>query len=436
MAKVSKTTTSKPPRSKSSAKTSATGEKAEVEDAIVLDEPVGEPPKKMEGEPQDRSSQPGDKGDDGVNAEPGRAAGDPPQSNAMPENGPKHVATPEKPRRSPGFFSVLAGMIAGGAIAAIIGFAAARYVVPEGWPFPGVPPEEDPVAQAVNQQAEEIAAQQSVLAALQQSAATKSDVDALRAVLTEKIQSFSAQASALEARLSDLETRLSDLEQRLAAVEKSAPEGSAAAKLAAEAYAKELAGLREMFQGELEKIRAAQTDVSKMEADAAESAKTARLRAAAAQIGSAVASGKPFSEALAVLASASVSVPDALAAFADTGVPTLAALQAAFPDAARKALDAATRAAVADGSMSRLSGFLRSQLGTRSLEPHPGNDADAILSRAEAAVKSGNLAEAIAEIETLPTVAGQELSPWRALAQKRLEAVQASKTISDSLAGQ
>jgi hypothetical protein len=69
--------------------------------------------------------------------------------------------------------------------------------------------------------------------------------------------------------------------------------------------------------------------------------------------------------------------------------------------------------------------FLRSQTGARSLAPRAGDDPDAVLSRAEAAVRDGRLREALAELEALPPAAAAELAPWRARAEQRVEALDA-----------
>jgi hypothetical protein len=61
-------------------------------------------------------------------------------------------------------------------------------------------------------------------------------------------------------------------------------------------------------------------------------------------------------------------------------------------------------------------------VGVRALTPREGNDPDAILSRAEAALTAGDVAQALAEIATLPAVAQDALAAWRTQAQLRLDA--------------
>lgn len=328
---------------------------------------------------------------------------------------------PARAQRSGGI--AFAGLLLGGIAAAVIGFAAARYVVPEGWPFPGVTPEEDPVALAVEAQGSEIAALGDKLAALEADTS-----------LAATVEDLSTQIDELGETLSATTTQLDDIEDRLAAVERLAPEGSAAAQVAAEAYERELAALREMFEGELEQVQAAQVDASELEAQAAEAAQAAAGRAALARVTAALSTGRPFADTLEELVQTTgAETPEALTALADDGVPTLAELQESFPAVARDALDASVRAAVEQGEMSRFTAFMRTQLGTRSLEPQAGDDADAVLSRAEAALKQGDLATALSELEEMPDAGKPALADWRATAQQRIAAVAAAEALAEEL---
>jgi hypothetical protein len=112
-------------------------------------------------------------------------------------------------------------------------------------------------------------------------------------------------------------------------------------------------------------------------------------------------------------------------------VPTLSELQDSFPDAARAALAAARDAAARSGETGSLTAFLRNQLGARSLEPRAGDDPDAILSRAGAALREGRLSAALAEIDDLPDVARAELDGWAERARQRLQAVAAARQLSE-----
>jgi hypothetical protein len=148
-----------------------------------------------------------------------------------------------------------------------------------------------------------------------------------------------------------------------------------------------------------------------------------------------VETGAPFATAVAALTAAGVAVPEALATQAEGGVPTLAALRATFPDAARAALDDSLRAEAGGGTWDRLGAFLRSQTGARSLTPREGGDPDAILSRAEAAVQAGDLSAALAELSALPEAGKAALADWTARAGARVAALAALPGLAAGLEG-
>ena len=145
--------------------------------------------------------------------------------------------------------------------------------------------------------------------------------------------------------------------------------------------------------------------------------------------------GALFATAVAALTDAGTQVPDPLATAAATGLPTLASLQTSFPDAARLALDESLRAGMGEGTMDRLGVFLRSQTGARSLVPREGSDPDAILSRAEAALRAGDLPTTLTEIATLSEAGQAALATWTAAAQARAAAMAALVTLAAALEG-
>jgi HemY protein len=155
--------------------------------------------------------------------------------------------------------------------------------------------------------------------------------------------------------------------------------------------------------------RQAAEEAAAREAAAAEEAEATRAAAEAAAeaagrqaaltgILAALDSGEPFEDRLSGLAGAEI--PAALSAAAADGVPTLTELVDSFPEAARAALDASIRAGVGGDPLDRVTAFLRVQTGARSLEPRAGDDPDAVLSRAEAALRTGDLPATLAEIST------------------------------------
>jgi hypothetical protein len=318
-------------------------------------------------------------------------------------------------------------MLLGGAVAAVIGFGAARF--PDQWPF--AQPSEDPMIA-------EMAALQDRIAGLESSSAAQGSsldalaaddaVDVLRGETTGTLDALRTQLDSMTAQLTELENRLHTVEKL--------PQGSGmeAAAAAAAAYERELQQMRQMLDTELARITSQKEDAQTLEVSAAETARAAGARAAMSRVHAALETGQPFGDALFDLTeNAGFAAPDALSLIAADGVATQQSLQASFPDAARASLDAAIRAAVEGGSMDRVSAFFRTQLGTRSLEPKEGDDPDAILSRAEAALKAGDVDTALTELAAIPDAGQPALAPWIASATARRDALAAATDLSQQL---
>ncbi len=295
------------------------------------------------------------------------------------------------------------------------------------------------------------------LPALQQEVAALKD--ALAAALTAQaglegrfaaLESKPAVVSATPESVAQLEERLASAEatlQALAAAPANADGSIPAASFAALQAA--VAGLKSDLAAMGSASGAVPADAVKAAVDAAmtnwitnEAAKAqAQLdagRAAAARalavetIRAALTSGAPFAESLPALAGTDIS--KVLKDHADLGLPTLTVLAAEFPEAARKALDASLRASPDDPSLTgRLLGFLRVQTGARSLAPREGTDPDAVLSRAEAAVKAGDVTLALTELSGLPPDGLAEMAAWSDKAGLYLMAEQAITALAASV---
>lgn len=301
---------------------------------------------------------------------------------------------PAEPVRRPGWVAPLLG----GAIAAGLGYGLAQYV-PGGWPI------------------QDTSALQAALTAQQ------AETESLKAQLAEvAARPIAGPDSDLEARvaaladqaapdLAPLQQQIAALEQRLAAIEAMPVSGNApsAAALAAQQAAADAI------------LKQAEDTAAQIKADAEATAKAAEARAALGRVQAALDSGSAYASALPALGD----VPAVLKDNAETGVPTLAALQEAFPAAARAALEAALRANMGESWSDRVANFLRTQTGARSLTPREGSDPDAVLSRAEAALASGDIAAALSETAALPAEAQPALADWRAQAETRQAAVAA-----------
>lgn len=309
--------------------------------------------------------------------------------------------TPQAPQRKRRGLAWVIWPLLGGALAAAAGYGVAQYV-PNGWPMASVVTLQTQVS-----------------------------------VLSDQVQTLQADLQKADARLASLETapapqsdagQIAALELRLAALEsKPMPAGTDSAaldQLRAEVAAIKTNGVAVMsaqVQADLDsKVQATEAKLTAIEQSAQAQAAATLTRAALGQIAAALDSGAPYPSAIAALAGADIAV--VLTDNASAGLPSLQALQASFPDSARTALEAALRANMGESWSERVGNFLRTQVGVRSLTPRDGPDPDAILSRAEAALTAGDVAQALAEIATLPTPAQDALSAWRVQAQLRLDA--------------
>ena len=130
---------------------------------------------------------------------------------------------------------------------------------------------------------------------------------------------------------------------------------------------------------------------------------------------------RPYRQILIKISALSdLAIPPALELGADQGGVDLEQLKQQFPSAARRALAASDPAEPANLSAARLGAFLKRQLNARSLAPQTGASTDAILSRAEAALASGDLSAALAEIEVLTPAPAAQMAAWKALAEQKL----------------
>jgi hypothetical protein len=76
---------------------------------------------------------------------------------------------------------------------------------------------------------------------------------------------------------------------------------------------------------------------------------------------------------------------------------------------------------------------LRGQLSVRSVAPREGEDADAVLSRAQAHLAEGQLDAALTEVESLPEPVRAAMADWIAQARTRVEADAALAGLRDTL---
>ena len=331
-----------------------------------------------------------------------------------PEVDTTPTPAPEPARSGAGFVPLLiGGVLAGG-----IGFGAAQVL----GPLQSGPDETTLALQA------EVQAQAASIQELQassdksQGAADQAASDT--ASLQGSIDGLTASLAAINGQFDDVSNALAGLDARIIELEKR-PLTQGLPSSAIEAYERELEELKAS-------VASQRAEAQAMEENAKMTAQQALARAALTRVLSALDAGQSFRAPLTDLVTATGSAaPVELEALADTGAPSLASLQASYPDAARAALAAARQTEGQTGN--RFLSFMQSQLGARSVTPQEGDDADAILSRAEAALTSGNLTDTLAEIAALPVAAQAEIADWAAAARTRQEALAAGEALSQEL---
>ena len=368
---------------------------------------------------------------------------------------PTETAPPPPVRRRGG--GAFLGSVLGGILAAGAGFGLAR-MVPGGWPVQGnsaleaqIKAQEDSLAglkaqlsdlaaRPVQDSTEEIAALKSELQKMIADSADSAAVVDPAPMIAEATGDIQASIAALDGRLTEIEKR---------------PVGGAGAGVssaAIAAYDRQLQDLRAQIaaqngQGsdiaaQIEavaadakaQLAAAAQDAERLKAEAEAAVQTATTGAAMGRIRAAIEAGGPYAGAVADLTALGMQIPPDIAGLAETGVPTLTELQRSFPAVARDALSAALRAQTATGWGDRLTAFLRTQTGARSLSPRDGTDPDAVLSRAEGLLADGDIAATLAELGTLPAAAKDVLAPWVTEAESRQKAIAALSALSAAAA--
>lgn len=312
---------------------------------------------------------------------------------------PPAPAPEAKPQRSPLW------PIFGGVVAAGLGFGLAQ-VVPQGWPMSA--PQPDPALAEAMAQVQTLTA--SVKALQDQLAASEGLVDRIA-----KLEAVPpVDLGALDGRLTALEAR--PMAQGAAAD----PAALAGLRAEIEAMKAQSAGVvSPEVQAQLDaQVKATADKLAQVEAQARETAAEGIRQAALRQVAAALDSGAPYVRAVVDL----TDLPPVIADHAATGLPSLPALQAGFPDAARAALEASLKADMGATWSDRVKNFLRAQTGARALTPQEGADPDAVLSRGEAALARGDLAAAMAELAGLPEAGRAAMADWMAQAQLRLDA--------------
>lgn len=179
-----------------------------------------------------------------------------------------------------------------------------------------------------------------------------------------------------------------------------------------------------------ERIEQTRADAATVQQETQDIMRRTSIAAIAAGLKAALETGGSLQGGLSDLQASGVTLPDALGG----DIPTLPYLQREFEDAARAGLRASLREqSGSDDTLGAIGNFLRVQTGARSVEPKGGTDPDAILSRAAAKVRSGDLQTALQEIQTLPASGQQAMSGWTTDATRWVAAREAISGLSNSV---
>lgn len=362
---------------------------------------------------------------------------------AEPEPAPEPAAAAPQPQvveKKGGFM----GPFLGGVVAAGLGFGLCFYLVDQGILASGDPDAFAAERAQITSLEGQISTLQSEIAAMLEAGsedprvgAVIGSVESVEAALTQ----IQGEVGTVQSEISLQSDILANLESQMEAIA-ALPEGTSTADTAAmaalqatlaqqqaenETMQAQLAEMAEAAQAEMEEVRA-QAGALQSETQAA--VDEASNRAAIANISAALENGAPLTASLENL---TVDAPEALANVAGNGVETLLDLQRQFPAAARAGLADSLKATVSDDPADRVVAFIRAQVGARSLEPREGDDPDAVLSRAQAAVSSGQLEEALSEISTLPEAGQAAMASWTGAAEARVAALAALNTLAAEL---
>ena len=321
-------------------------------------------------------------------------------------------------------------LFAGGLLVGGIGFGAAMV--------PSYFNPRDPIAPVLatqNQLSEKIEAQSTEIEEIQ-ARPTPVDLSGEVAALADSVIAFRTDLAALKAaqvaQARSLSERINSLEKRRL-VEGVSP-------LAVAGYERELAQLREnisqLANDATNKIEEAKALAEVIEGNAAKLSRDGMVIYALTAIQAAVESGASYTVALDdLVAATNIGLPASLVENAPNGVASLSILQKQFPVAARAALKLAREEqGLAEGENGVLA-FLKTQLGVRSLNAKGGGSADAVLSRAQAAVDVGDFAVALSEIATLSSVGQDALQGWSLVATLRLQVLAALQEFSSTFTG-
>ncbi|NCW05404.1 MAG: hypothetical protein EBW32_14640, partial [Rhodobacteraceae bacterium] len=226
----------------------------------------------------------------------------------------------------------------------------------------------------------------------------QSDLDALTAGYDQRFLGIASQ--------------LENFDKRLAALEKSTIESAIPDELVTQ-YQDEVKRLKETLEAQRESLQKFMSETAQTANEVAQRAKDTVARGILAQIRAAIEAGGPFDTAIKEFdEQVGQALPNQLRSFAEEGVQTYQELRDSFAEAARSALNAARDELNESEGFTGIGNYLRKQFQARSVTPKTGDDADAVLSRAEQALRENDLNGALNELDALPDAARHQMQPW------------------------
>ena len=286
------------------------------------------------------------------------------------------------------------------------------------------------------------------------------DVAQFRDETTGKITGIDTRLNALEGRLTDVDQRaigdvfqsdldelstvydqrfleiaslLENFDKRLAALEKSTIESAIPDALVTQ-YQAEVKRLKETLEVQRESLQQFMSESAETANEVTQRAKDTVARGILAQIRAAIDAGGPFDTAIQEFdEQVGQALPNQLRSLAQEGVQTYQELRDSFAKAARSALNAARDEVNENEGFTGIGNYLRKQFQARSVTPKTGDDADAVLSRAEQALRENDLNGALNELDALPDAARDQMQPWIYQARERQDALEQLDILSQEI---
>jgi Tfp pilus assembly protein PilN len=163
--------------------------------------------------------------------------------------------------------------------------------------------------------------------------------------------------------------------------------------------------------------------LDRMDADDQRLRQAAAEALAAADVGQAAQTSRPFADQLTTLQRL---LPDSadlhtLVGYAATGAPSRAALAMQLDGLADRVAVAAREPPKDSGALAHLAHMLAAVFTIRRVDRLTGADPDAILARAQAHADDGDIEGAVAELDGLSVPGRDAAATWRAEAERRIE---------------